>query len=167
MKTLKIFLILLVLTTGIAKAQFTKAELQVSGLTCALCARATEKSLKTLPFIGDIKPDLIHNIFVLTFKNGTPVNFDQICKSVQDAGFFVNSLKVTVNFDNVKVADSHFSYGGDTFELMNGTDKSLTGPVAVTIIDKGFAPKSVSKKYLGQVAVASSEKSGRVYHVAI
>ena len=166
MKTLKIFLILLLLTTAIAKAQFTKAELQVSGLTCALCAKATEKSLKTLPFIGDIKTDLLHNIYILTFKSGTPVNFDQISKSVHDAGFFVNSLKATFNFDNVKVADNYFSYGGDTYQVMNPADKPLNGPVAVTIVDKGFAPKSVSKKYLGQVADAAN-KSGRLYHVAI
>jgi len=166
MKTLKIFIILLVLSTGIANAQFTKAELQVSGLTCALCSKATEKSLKTLPFISDIKTDLMHNIFVLTFKNGEPVNFDQISKKVQDAGFFVNSLKATFDFDKVKVADNHFSYGGDTYQVMNGADKPLNGQVAVTIVDKGFAPKSVSKKYLSQVADVSTT-SGRLYHVAI
>jgi len=166
MKTLKIFIILLVFSTGIANAQFTKAELQVSGLTCALCSKATEKSLKTLPFIGDIKTDLMHNIFVLTFKNGEPVNFDQISKKVQDAGFFVNSLKATFDFDKVKVADNHFSYGGDTYQVMNGADKPLNGQVAVTIVDKGFAPKSVSKKYLSQVADVSTT-SGRLYHVAI
>jgi copper chaperone CopZ len=115
MKTLKIAVLLLAFSTGIANAQFTKAELQVSGLTCALCSKATEQSLKTLPFIGDIKTDLLHNIFVITFKNGQPVNFDQISKKVQDAGFFVNSLKATFNFDNIKVADNSFSYGSDTF----------------------------------------------------
>jgi copper chaperone CopZ len=167
MRTLKIFMILLVLTTGIANAQFTKAELQVSGLTCALCAKATEKSLRTLPFIGDIKPDLMRNIFIITFKAGIPVNFDQISKSVHDAGFFVNSLKATFNFDNVKVADNYFNYGGDTFQVMNGADKPLNGEVAVTIVDKGFAPKSVSKKYLGQVASTEPAKAGRLYHVAI
>jgi copper chaperone CopZ len=166
MKTLKIFMILLVLTTGIAKAQFTKAELQVSGLTCALCAKATEKALKTLPFIGEIKTDLIRNTFLLTFKSGEQVNFDQISKKVQDAGFFVNSLKATFDFTSVKVADNHFSYGGDTFQLMNAI-KSPEGQVAVTIVDKGFAPKSVSKKYLGQIANASTSNAGRLYHVAI
>src|SRR5882757_1067087 len=105
MKTLKIFMILLVLTTGIAKAQFTKAELQVSGLTCALCAKATEKALKTLPFIGEIKTDLIRNTYLLTFKSGEQVNFDLISKKVQDAGFFVNSLKATFDFTGTKVAD--------------------------------------------------------------
>ena len=166
MKTLKIFMILLVLTSGIAKAQFTKAELQVSGLTCALCAKATEKALKTLPFIGEIKTDLIRNTYLLTFKSGEQVNFDLISKKVQDAGFFVNSLKATFDFASVKVADNHFSYGGDTFQLMNAT-KSPEGQAVVTIVDKGFAPKSVSKKYLGQIADVSTGKSGRLYHVAI
>ena len=167
MKTLKIVVLLLALSTGIANAQFTKAELQVSGLTCALCSKATEQSLKTLPFIGDIKTDLLHNIFVITFKNGQSVNFDQISKKVQDAGFFVNSLKATFNFDNTKVTDNSFNYSGDTFQVVSGTDKSLNGQVAVTIVDKGFAPKSVSKKYAGQLSSASTAKTGRVYHVII
>ncbi|ASU32604.1 heavy-metal-associated domain-containing protein [Mucilaginibacter xinganensis] len=166
MKTLKIFIILLVLTTGIAKAQFTKAELQVSGLTCALCAKAAEKSLKSLPFIGEIKTDLIRNTYLLTFKPGEQVNFDQISKKVRDAGFFVNNLKATFNFAGIQVADNHFSYGGDTFQLMNA-GKSPEGETALTIIDKGFAPKSVSKKYLGQLADTPASGSGRVYHVAI
>ena len=168
MKALKIFFILLILSSGIAKAQFTKAELQVSGLTCALCAKSTEKSLRALPFISEVKPDLMRNIFVITFKIGQPVNFDEISKKVQDAGFFVNSFKATFNFDNVKLANNYFSYGGDTFNVVNGADKPLSGQVTVTIVDKGFAPRSVSKKYLALVtAAAAPANAGRVYHVAI
>lgn len=167
MKTLKIFVLFLVLGTGVAHAQFTKAEMQVSGLTCALCSKATEKSLKSLPFITDIKTDLLHNIFILTFKDNMPVNFDQISKKVQDAGFFVNSLKATFNFGGVKLDQNHFSYGADTYQVVSGSDKTLNGAVPVTLIDKGFAPKSVSKKYLGQVADAAPANSGRLYHVVI
>jgi copper chaperone CopZ len=167
MKSLKIYILLLILSTGIANAQFTKAELQVSGLTCALCSKATEKSLKTLPFVGDIKTDLMRNIFIITFKSGEAVNFDLISKKVQDAGFFVNSLKATFNFNGVNINNNAFSYGLDTFRLMNGTDKSLNGEVAVTIVDKGFAPRSVSKKYLGQTTDAAPANGGRIYHVAI
>lgn len=166
MKTLKILLTLLILTTGIAKAQITKAELQISGLTCALCAKATEKSLNALPFVEEIKTDLIHNMYILTFKNEVPVNFDLINKKVKDAGFFVNNLKATFNFDAVKVADNSFSYGGDIYQVVNGNDKRYSGTFEFTIVDKGFAPKSVSKKYLSQV-VEIPPKSGRIYHVAI
>src|SRR5579862_4890454 len=131
MKTLKIFIILLVSTIS-AKAQFTKAELQVSGLTCSMCSKATEKSLRTLEFIGDIKVDLNRNIFLITFKKDAPVNLEQISKKVQNAGFFVNSLKATFNFDGVKVSDNTFSYAGDNYRLVNGGDKTLSGPVMVT-----------------------------------
>ena len=163
MKTLKIFIVLLI-TTISAKAQFTKAELQVSGLTCSMCSKATEKSLRTLEFIGDIKVDLNRNIFLITFKKDAPVNLDQISKKVQNAGFFVNSLKATFNFDGVKVANNTFSYAGDNYRLVNGADKTLSGPVMVTVVDKGFAPAAVYKKYSTS---ADKTESGRTYHIAI
>jgi copper chaperone CopZ len=167
MRMLKILILMLLLGTGVANAQFIKAELQVSGLTCALCAKGTENSLKKLPFIGEIKTDLIRNTYLLTFKSGAQVNFDQISKQVHDGGFFVSSLKVTFDFARVKVADNQFTYDGDTFQLMNA-GKSPEGKVDVTIVDKGFAPKSVSKKYLSQVADAGKTNTGsRIYHVAI
>lgn len=165
MKTLKIFIILLITTISAAKAQFTKAELQVSGLTCSMCSKATEKSLRTLDFIGDVKVDLNHNIFVLTFKKDIPVSLDQISKKVQNAGFFVNNLKATFNFNGVKVNNNTFSYAGDTYRLLSGGDKALNGPVAVTVVDKGFAPPAVYKKYSGQLT--DKAETGRVYHITI
>src|ERR1700753_2006891 len=165
MKTLKIFIILLITTISAAKAQFTKAELQVSGLTCSMCSKATEKSLRTLNFIGDIKAVLNRNVFIITFKKDMRVNLDQISKKVQGAGFFVNNLKATFNFDNVKVNNSAFSYGGDTYRLVNDAGKPLSGLVPVTLVDKGFAPASVNKKFSSQLADNSG--TGRVYHIAI
>ena len=166
MKTLKIYIILLLATVTVAKAQFTKAELQVSGLTCSLCARSTEKSLKALPFVSEIKPDLMRNLYVITFKNDVPVDFDMISKKVKGSGFSVNYLKTTFNFDNTKVADNTFTYGSDTFKLLN-VDKPLNGPVSLTIVDKGFAPNSVSKKYLGKNPETPAAAAGRTYHLAI
>jgi copper chaperone CopZ len=87
MKFLKIYIILFIATVTVAKAQFTKAELQVSGLTCSLCARTTEKSLKALPFVSEIKPDLIRNVYFITFKNDVPVNFEEISKKVKTRAF--------------------------------------------------------------------------------
>jgi copper chaperone CopZ len=165
MKTLKIFIALFIITISAAKAQFIKADLQVSGLTCSMCSKATEKSLRTLNFIGDIKVDLNKNVFVITFKKDVPVNVDQISKKVQNAGFFVNSLKATFDFDNVKLSDNAFTYGGDTYKIVSGSDKTLTGPVAVTVVDKGFLSSGAYKKYSG----LGSDKAGtgRVYHIAI
>jgi len=165
MKTLKIFIALVVLSVGIANAQITKAELQVSGLTCSMCSKATEKSLRTLDFISDIKVDLNKNIFLLTFKKDAPVDIDMISKKVQNSGFFVNNLKLTFNLNNVKPDNNYFGFEGNTYKLMNTAPSVLNGPVAVTVVDKGFAPANVYKKY--QATAADNGKPGKVYHVTI
>jgi len=166
MKTFKIVIAILAFTVNIAHAQFIKAELQVNGLTCSLCSKATEKSLRTLPFVGDIKVDLNRNIFLIFFKDNVPVNLDQINKKVENSGFFINNLKATFNFTNIHVVNNYFSYTGDTYRLVNGGNKELNGPVALTVVEKGFAPPSVYKKYNSQ-AGGSGTKTGRVYQVAI
>ncbi|MEO6149008.1 MAG: heavy-metal-associated domain-containing protein [Mucilaginibacter sp.] len=165
MKILRIFLALMAISAGVANAQFTTAELQVSGLTCSMCSKATEKTLRTLDFIGDIKPDLNHNIFMITFKKDVPVNFDKLSNKVQSAGFSVNNLKAVFNFGNVKLSHDMFNYSGYNFHLVNAGSKILNGPVAITFVDKGFAPASVSKKYKGQKPAMGDGK--KVYCVAI
>ena len=77
-KSVYLFTLLLICAAGIARGQFTQARLQVAGLNCALCAKTTERELMELPFISDVKPDLMHNIYVITFKPGRVVSFDQI-----------------------------------------------------------------------------------------
>jgi len=163
MKSIKILIALLAVTIT-AKAQFIKAEMQVSGLTCAICAKATEKSLRTLPFISDIKPDLNRNVFVISFKPNATVNLAQMSKKVKSAGFFVNQLKATVDFDKVKIANNSFAMGGDTYRLVNNAGKDLNGLLPVTIVNKGFAPASVAKKYN---APAVGNAPGSVYYLAI
>jgi copper chaperone CopZ len=167
MKSVNILLFLILASTAFAKAQFTKAELQVSGLNCSLCSKTTVRALSELTFVSEIKTDLMHNMYILTFKSETPVNFDEISKIVHDESFFVSSLKATFNFKDVKVTDKSFISHGDTYQVINKTDKPLEGEVTVMLIDKGFAPKSVSKKYLVQVADVAAPANGKVYHVAI
>ncbi|RVU00259.1 copper chaperone [Mucilaginibacter limnophilus] len=167
MKSLKIFLAIAAFTFAFTKAnaQFIKAELQVSGLTCSMCSKATEKSLRTLDFISDIKPDLNRNIFNITFKNNVPVNFEKLNNKVQTAGFSVNILKATYNFNNTTLNNDMFNYSGYSFHLVNAGNKSLNGPVALTFVDKGFAPATVAKKYSGMKPASPGAK--KVYCVVI
>lgn len=172
MKSFKILLAVLAVSISSVKAQFVKADLQVSGLTCSMCSKATEKSLRTLTFISDIKPDLNRNLFVITFKKDASVNLDAISKKVQDAGFAVNKLTVSFNFDNLKINnDYHFNYAGNTYHFLNVKDETLNGLTPITVIDKGFVPASTYKKYAAQTTFACY-KSGvmgnqKVYHVTI
>ena len=172
MKTIKIFIFLLAVTIGAAKAQFTKAEVQVSGLTCSMCSNATEKSLRKLDFISDIKADLNRNLFTITFKKDAAVNLDQISQKVKAAGFSVSTLKATFDFNNIKVSnDYHFNYNGNIYHFLNVGDKTLNGPVAVTVLDKNFVSAATYKKYAAQTEMGCYKSglmgSSRVYHLTI
>ncbi|MEO8794570.1 MAG: cation transporter [Daejeonella sp.] len=174
MKNFKIviafFAILISATT--VKAQFVKADVEVSGLTCSMCQLATQKSLKTLDFISDIKPDLNKNIYVLTFKKGAAVDLDMIKKKVKDAGFSVSKLVATFNFKDVKVSnDFHYKYGNDIFHFMNVPSKTLNGETKVTVINKDFISANDFKKFASQTKYACYKTGvmgdAKVFHLTI
>jgi len=138
-----------------------------------MCQLATEKSLKTLDFISDIKPDLNKNIYVLTFKKDKAVSLDQIKKKVKDAGFSVSNLVAVFNFDNVAVKnDFHYNYAGNLYHFMNVNPKNLDGNVRLKVLDKDFIPAAEHKKLSSSPNTSACYKSGimgksRVYHVTI
>lgn len=164
MKTFKILIAVFAISIGIANAQLTNAQIQVSGLTCSMCSKATEKSLRTLSFISDIKTDLNNNLYVITFKKDVPVNLQAISKKVQGAGFSVNNLKVAFNMDKVKVDNNQFSYGDNIYQLIKTPAGSLNGEVTFTVVDKGFVSPIAFKKYVAQYP--DLNKPG-AYHLAI
>lgn len=178
MKTIKnliIFSILLISGNTFAQ-QISKAELQVNGLTCSMCSKATETSLKSLGFIEEITPDLNKNIFVLTFKADQQVNMDQIMEKVQDAGFSVGDLSATINFSNTAIDETGLAVAdGNAFQFVNAKNKTLNGPVTAHVIDKDFIPSSAFKK---NVALFNSPayqtgkgmvngKETRIFHLSI
>ncbi|WP_295122434.1 heavy metal-associated domain-containing protein [uncultured Chitinophaga sp.] len=181
MKTFFIFLSVIALSFS-AQAQYKKAVLQASGLTCAMCSRATLKALETLPFVDKIDTDLNATSFILHFKPNTAVNIDAIGKKVEDAGFFVAKLVMTADFDKLKVTnDAHVNYAGQTLHFVNVKDQVLQGEKDITIVDKAFVSAKQYKKYSEQVKMAcyktgtmadcckpsGSAASKRVIHVTI
>ena len=76
MKKLVIF-ISIVFFAMQGEAQFSKASLQASGLTCAMCSNAINKALEVLPFVAEVKPDIKNSIFNITFKTNEAFSIDQ------------------------------------------------------------------------------------------
>lgn len=178
MNTIKNLIILsIVLFAGKASAQqISSAELQVTGLTCSMCSQATEKSLKTLDFIGAIEPDLNKNLFAITFKKDKPVNIDQIRKKVEDAGFSVGNLTAVFNFNHTKVDEQGLAAAGtNVYQFLNAKSQVLNGAVKATVVDKNFISGSAFKKKAAQVKLASyadgtgliNGKKTRIYHLSI
>jgi copper chaperone CopZ len=178
MKTIK-FSILLFLFFAAATAsaqQISKAELQVTGLTCSMCAKATETALNSLDFVGDIKPDLNKNLFTLSFKSDKKVNLDLIRKKVEEAGFSIGHLTATINFNNVKVDENgRAAADGNTYQFINTAKKVLNGPVKAVVVDKDFISNASFKKNLASLKLGSyasgtalvDGRKTRVYHLSI
>ena len=158
----------------VSAQQISKADLQVTGLTCSMCSNATQKSLETLGFINSVKPDLNKNIFILTFKKGADINVDLIRKKVQDAGFSVGGFTADFNFNQVKVDDKGQAIvDGNVYRFVNAKNKTLNGTVKASVVDKNFISGSAFKKqsatvnsdaYANGTAVVNGKKT-RVYHL--
>lgn len=153
-------------------AQIKSATLQASGLTCAMCSNAINKSLKTLSFVEKVESDIPNSSFQITFKSGTEINFDQIRKKVEDAGFSVAKLKVVAVFTNENIQNEKaITIDGKQFYFVNIKDQVLNGEQTLTIIDKNFIPLKEYKRF-ALLTKADSFKTGetngtRIYHVTI
>lgn len=164
MKKICYLLLLLLFAASKAPAQVVRAELQAAGLTCSMCSRATDKQLRTLDFIDSVGTDLSHATFILFFKKGKMVDFGQIRKKVEDAGFSVAMLKVTYMFENLKIENGTlFSYNNSQFSFIDITPRTLNGKVVFRIVDKGFVSTKEYKKYSSQAASGGNH----VYHITL
>jgi copper chaperone CopZ len=178
MKTLKYFIIISAMfVSGTSFAQkITRAEVQVNGLTCSMCSKATETSLQSLEFIDSVIPDLNRNVFVLSFKADQQVDIDQIRDKVQDAGFSIGILSATMTFNNTVINEDGIAQAdGKVYQFVNTKNKTLDGPVTAQVIDKDFISSAAFKKKAallkssayqnGKGIVEGKEK--RIYHLSI
>ncbi|MCW3093932.1 MAG: heavy metal transporter [Ferruginibacter sp.] len=83
----KLFFLLAIIYSPNAGAQLTKVSLQASGLTCSMCSNSVYKSLKTIPFVDKIEPNIKTSTFEITFKQNSNVNFNMLRDKVEDAGY--------------------------------------------------------------------------------
>lgn len=155
-------------------AQFIKAELKASGLTCSMCSFATQKQLQTLGFIDSIGTDLDHTTFILSFKKDSIIDPNLIKQKVEDAGFSVASLVFTFHFDNLKIENNYqLSYQNSLYTFMNVKPGTLNGNAKIKILDKGFVTNKEYKKYVKDIAAINREQASKtqkmnpIYHITI
>jgi copper chaperone CopZ len=149
-------------------AQFSSAKLQATGLTCALCSNAINKSLEELPFVKSVEPILKESAFVINFKSGTSFRPDVISSAVEDAGFFVGELVLTGEFASVPVNENgFFDWGGNYYHLLGTSVRQLDGKVNLKLLDKKFLTEKAFKKISSQVHENCAAPGQRTYHVQL
>ena len=147
-------------------AQFTSAKLQATGLTCALCSNAINKSLEELPFVESVKSNLKESAFVIQFKLGSSFRPDMISSAVEDAGFFVGELVLTGEFTSVPIsANGLFEWDGNSYHLLGASELQLNGKVNLKLAEKKFLTEKAFKKISSQVHENCAVSGQRIYHV--
>lgn len=76
-------------------AQFGRAKLQATGLTCALCSKAIHQAIEKLPFVQQVSAQLAESAFEIVMKPGASADPAQIRTAVEEAGFFIGALYLT------------------------------------------------------------------------
>jgi copper chaperone CopZ len=170
---MKQFLLLIAVVISFSvNAQFKTAALQASGLTCAMCSNAINKSLSKLSFIEKVESDIATSSFMIRFKSDADVDIDQIRKKVEDAGFSIAKLKLVMEFNNVSIDnDKAVIIGSKTLHFVDIQKQVLSGEKTILVVDKNFVPAKEYKRY-STLTKAQSFKTGsldgkRVYHVTI
>ncbi len=165
-----------------AGAQVSKVTIQASGLTCSMCSNSIHKALKSIVYVDKVYANIKNSSFDISFKPGANVNFDELKKKVEDAGFFVASFKASILLNDVAISkDAHVSIGGYTFHFLDTKEQVFTGEQTIRILDKGYVSAKEFKKnavytkmecYKTGVAGTCCTQKGatsgsRIYHVTI
>ena len=179
----KLLMILAVVTFTLqVKAQFTKAVLQATGLTCAMCNNAINKALQQVPFVESVQSDIKNSAFHIVFRQNADVDIDALKNAVEDAGFSVGSLKLTGMFSEIKIAnEKHVQINDKQFCFLNVSGQTLDGEKTITVVDKDFMTAKEFKKISSSTKMSCLQTgkpasccnsdgalaNSRVYHVTI
>jgi copper chaperone CopZ len=178
MRLIVVLLLLLVGEQQFCFAQFNKAKLQATGLTCALCSKAIHAALSTLPFVEKVEADLPTSSFVIQFKKGSFQQLDLLKQAVLDAGFFVGALVMEGKWEKgFSPASTPFLWGDQWYKLLSTPVVKEGAPFKLAVIDKGFVTEKGFKKYVQQYSeeqlateyfipeTSHPEQKKRLYHL--
>ncbi|MFM2137705.1 MAG: hypothetical protein RJA57_12 [Bacteroidota bacterium] len=165
-----------------ANAQFSQAELQATGLTCAMCSNAVNRSLQQVSFVDSVRPDIRNSSFFLRFHEDRATDPDALKRAVEDAGFSVGALRLTGRIPSIRLGkDHHLRMGSLFLVFLNAEGRTLEGEHSLTVVDRGFVSEKQFRKYGSsnrlpclQTGIAASccEAAGarpgeKVYHVIL
>jgi len=141
-------------------------DIGVNGLTCSMCTRSVEMSIRRLDFVDTVVMSLEKAEGRIYFESNLPVNFEQIAKAVVNAGFSVRFIKVQFNFNDIEIGpDGLFSYQGQLFKWIDFKIKPDETQVALKLIDEGFLPKKESTQFKKKINSSKAPATQKILHV--
>src|SRR5688500_13143650 len=96
---LVLFLMAMSVTPTLAGLKWV--DIGINGLTCSMCSRSVEMSLRRLDFVHNVLMSLETTEGRIFFKQNASINLDQIAKAVVDAGFSVRFVSLQMSFEDI------------------------------------------------------------------
>lgn len=163
---LLIFALLTLCSSQNLLAGISWVDIGVNGLTCSMCTRSVEMSIRRLDFVDTVVMSLEKAEGRIYFESNLPVNFDQLAKAIVNAGFSVRFIKVQFNFDDIQIGtDGSFSYQGQVFKWIDFKTKPEKATVVLKLIDEGFLPKKESIRFKKKVSSSKAPATEKILHV--
>ena len=89
--------VLLLICSKESKAGIQWVEVGVNGLTCSMCTRSVEMSIRKLEFVDSVVMDLETTEGRIFLRPNVPFNLGQIAKAIVKAGFSVQFVKIRLD----------------------------------------------------------------------
>jgi cation transport ATPase len=163
---LSLLLIIFLSLTLAVKAQILSAKVGVNGLTCSMCTRSVEMSLRRLDFVDSVVMSLQNTEGEIFFNKNHPVDFESLAKAVVDAGFSVRFLKIRLDLNVIRLEESGaFAFQGQDFVWLD-YDRNPGKKVAwFSLIGDTYLPKSEMKKWKNKIQNSANGTKRNVIHV--
>ena len=162
------FILLLSTKLSIAQEGYVSASIGIDGLTCSACSYGTEKSLKKLDFVKEIKMDLNTKTAEIKFIPGKKVSVEALAQKVIDAGFSVRFIKVSFIFKDTSVKEnSEYTYDADVFHFIKTETKQLKRNHTLQFLGKKYLSAEEYKKWKSLIPETKKEEGKKIYYVTL
>lgn len=154
---------------------FQSATVTIDGLTCSMCSKSVEKSIRKLDFIADVDMDLNANKAYITFLPGEEISFHQIAKKIKQSGFSVREMLIKAEISQLNIQNGAIhQLQQSVFCMVDVEEKRAKGQVEFQIIGEEFLPHKDWKKWsrlckdeLETEAVALHPQASEYYFVTL
>lgn len=155
------FIILfLFVTVSACSAAIRYVSIGVDGLTCSMCTRSVEMSVRKLDFVDSVVMDLVNTEGRVYIKKNADADFRRIARAITNAGFSVRFIRFLADFND---STGCFIIGNNQFQwIAEGLPKSGE---ELTLIGDEFMPHKEALAY--RKKLSTSCPAGKpVYYVA-
>ena len=171
-KIFRLVFVFILLNSLVGYAQIRSVIIGIDGLHCSACSFGTEKSIRKLDFVKNVKMDLNKHLAEIEFKGDKEISLEAITKQVIDAGFSVRNMFVQFDFLNPTPIKENLCYEGNNliFNFTSVKEQTLDKTTTLQVLGEQFMSKSEFKKWkllLKSSCNSTVPSSKKVYHVTI